>query len=110
MSDELESIRRGIDKIDGKIVKLLRQRSTLVSAAGKLKKSEDAVRDSARVEKVIEKVRAIAVAEGLDPKVAEKVYRTMIDAFIAQEMGEWEEMSEEECPDSFKSPSFKSNK
>lgn len=91
MSEELESIRRGIDKVDARIVKLLRKRSTLVSAAGKHKKSESAVRNEARVEIVIQKVRELAAKEGVDPELVERVYRTMIGQFVIQEMAEFKE-------------------
>lgn len=93
MTDELESVRRGIDRVDNRIVKLLRKRGVLVSAAGKLKKSEDGVRDSKRVEAVIAKVRELAVKEGANPDLVEKVYRTLIGCFIEQELSEFKEVS-----------------
>lgn len=47
--DSLKTIRHKIDKIDAKILKLLRQRKTLVVEAGKLKqKSKKAITDRAR--------------------------------------------------------------
>lgn len=91
MSGELESIRRGIDKVDTRIVKLLRKRSALVSAAGMHKKSESAVSNEARVEVVIQKVRELAIKEGVDPELVETVYRTMIGQFVIQEMAEFKE-------------------
>jgi len=85
----LEEIRQQIDSIDSEIIDRLSKRAELVSAAGKLKKDERGVRDPKRVEQVIEKVRAKAVAAGLDPAIAEEIYRTIIGCFINKELREF---------------------
>ncbi len=90
---ELLEIRKQIDSLDSDIITLLSKRAELVSAAGKLKKDEQSVRDPKRVEQVIEKVKAKASAAGLDPAIAEKVYRTIIDCFINQELREVQKKS-----------------
>lgn len=86
---DLSEIRNQIDDIDSEIIRLLAKRSLLVSEAGKLKKSEAEVSASDRVKAVINKVRTKAESEGLDPLVAEKIYRTIIDCFINKEMREF---------------------
>jgi len=83
---DLEYIRKNIDQLDSMIISLLAKRSDMVSAAATLKKDEQAVRDPRRVEQVIEKVRARAVGAGLDPEIAEKTYRTLINCFVQKEM------------------------
>lgn len=85
----LEEIRREIDGIDSQIIRLLSERSRLVSAAGKLKQNEQGVRDPKRVEQVIEKVRTKAASAGLSPEIAERVYRTIIKCFINKELLEF---------------------
>ena len=86
---ELTEIREQIDALDGDIIKLLSKRSALVSEAGKLKKDEQGVRDPKRVEQVIEKVKEKALAAGLDPVIAEEIYRTIIGCFVLKEMKEF---------------------
>ncbi len=86
---ELLETRRQIDLIDSEIINLLAKRAALVSAAGKLKKDEQGVRDPKRVEQVIEKVKAKASAAGLDPAIAEEIYRTIIGCFVRKEMKEF---------------------
>jgi isochorismate pyruvate lyase len=83
---ELMEIRRQIDSIDSEIINLLAKRALLVSAAGKLKKDEQGVRDPKRVEQVIEKARSKAASAGLSPEIAEKVYRTIVECFINKEL------------------------
>ena len=86
----LEGIWRQIDSIDSEIIRRLSKRAELVSAAGKLKKDEEGVRDTKRVEQVIEKVKAKASAEGLDPELAEEIFRTIIRCFVRKELAEYD--------------------
>ncbi len=83
---KLEEIRQAIDAIDSEIIGLLSKRGNLVSEAGRLKRDEPAVRDSERVQQVIDKVRAVAVKTGLEPAIAEQIYRTVTDCFINKEL------------------------
>lgn len=85
----LDKIRQQIDSIDSDIINLLSMRAGLVSAAGKVKKDEKGVRDPKRVEQVIEKVKAKASSTGLDPLIAEEIYRTIIGCFVRREMEEF---------------------
>ncbi len=86
---DLTRIRENIDALDSMIVTLLAKRRDLVSAAGRLKKDEQGVRDPKRVEQVIGRVRARASASGLSPEIAERVYRTIIECFVDRELMEF---------------------
>ncbi len=74
--------------MDAQIIKLLAQRSDCVKQAARFKKDEQDVKAVARVEQVIAKVRNLAVEAGLNPDIAEAVYRTMIECFVNFEMQE----------------------
>lgn len=95
---EIIDIRRKIDRIDSEIIKLMAVRSNLVSQAGKLKCSEQGVRDPKRVEQVIDKVRTRATDAGLSPDIAEEVYRTMVGCFIGKELKEFSDRINEPAP------------
>ncbi|GII94559.1 chorismate mutase [Sinosporangium siamense] len=84
----LDDVRAGIDAIDAELVDLLARRQELVRAAAGFKKDEQAVRAPDRVERVVAAAKAKAAVAGLAPEVAEAVWRAMIDAFIALELGE----------------------
>lgn len=76
------------------------KRAGPVSAAGKLKKDEQSVRDSKRVERVIERVKAKALTAGLDPDITAEIYRTIILCFVRKEMKEFTEcVKSEDAPD-----------
>ena len=84
----LDHVRKNIDRIDGEIIKLISERSSYVRQAARLKNTKDDVRAPKRVEEVIARVRTLAEKEGLDPDIVEEVYRTMISSFIKYEMKE----------------------
>lgn len=85
--DALNDIRSDIDNIDSQLIRLLAQRQILVEKAGRLKPKGDraAVQASDRVAQVIANRRKEALDFGLSPDVAESVWRSMIQAFIALE-------------------------
>ncbi len=82
----LEKVRAEIDAIDQQIVALIAERQQWVVTAGKLKKSEQAVRAPARVEQVIRKVSQLAEQNGASTDVVERTYRALISAFIELEL------------------------
>jgi len=92
---ELLEIPKQIDSIDSAIINLLSKRAELASAAGKLKKDRQGVQDPKRVEQVIEKVKMKAADAGLDPALAEEIYRTIIGCFVRREMKEFTERAKE---------------
>ena len=90
--DECESlaqVRAEIDRLDASIVPLLAERGRYVLAAARFKHSADEVPAPQRVEQVIGHVRALAARHGALPEVVERVYRTMIAAFIDAELQHW---------------------
>ncbi|XVS62625.1 chorismate mutase [Actinosynnema sp. CA-299493] len=84
----LAEVRARIDVIDAELVRLLAQRQELVRAAAVFKADDQAVRAPDRVAKVIASVRERAVGVGLEPVVAEAVWRAMIGAFIEVELAQ----------------------
>jgi isochorismate pyruvate lyase len=82
----IEEVRENINRIDQKIVELISQRSNYVVQAAKFKKQMQDVKDPARVEEIILKVKGLAVENDLDPDIVEKIYRTMIACFIEYEL------------------------
>ncbi|MGX1806681.1 chorismate mutase [Nocardia sp. NPDC055321] len=84
--ESLVEVRTRIDALDGELIRLLADRQELVRAAATFKKDEQAVRAPDRVEQVVQLARGRAVAAGLEPAVAESVWRAMIGAFIRLEL------------------------
>ncbi len=79
-------LRAEIDATDKALVKLLAHRAGLIDRAIEIKPGEGLpARIEARVEEVVGKVRASALAEALDPELVEALWRLLIDWSIARE-------------------------
>ena len=83
--DSLEQVRDLIDRLDQQIVPLLVERNHYVTQAAKLKVGVDAARVPARIEDVVQKVRAVAEDRGSNPEIVEAIYRAMIEINIQVE-------------------------
>lgn len=89
--DELRGIRERIDDVDRKIVNLLAVRAGLVAEVIAFKRSHHmGVVDRQREEEMLDRIGEVAKGEGLDPRVARQVLRTVIDAFTLLEAEELE--------------------
>ncbi|MGC9216567.1 chorismate mutase [Acidithiobacillus sp.] len=95
----IAEIRSGIDQVDREIVALLAQRGRLVHQAARFKKTADDVKAPQRVKQVIARVKTLAEEMGADPSVVERVYRTMISAFIDAELAEHALLADNTTPD-----------
>lgn len=84
----VSEVRAAIDETDRDLIVRLANRQRLVERAGQLKRGQDAgaVRAPSWVEAVICARRASSVEAGLDPDVAELIWRSMIAAFIDLEL------------------------
>ncbi|GAA4112432.1 chorismate mutase [Streptomyces hundungensis] len=77
-AQRIDELRLSVDALDRQIVGLLAQRTLVVRELTAFKTDEETVRSPGRVAQVIEKVRSLAVEEGMPPGIAESVYRTLI--------------------------------
>jgi isochorismate pyruvate lyase len=78
-------VRREIDRLDRRIVKLLAERSGYVGEAARIKEKASQIVDRARIEQVVAKASARAKDLGADGETIAAIYRAMIDAFIDYE-------------------------
>jgi len=77
----LEDLRKDIDDIDTRVVKLLAERERAARKIGALKrKGNRQVHDAARENKVIEHVRQLAVKEDINPENVERLYQMVMAA------------------------------
>jgi isochorismate pyruvate lyase len=88
----MAEVRQGVDALDRALVTLLAERQRYMDAAARIKGDRGVVRDEARIEDVVAKVKAAAGAAGLSPAIAEPVWRTLVDRCIAYEFGAWDRL------------------
>jgi isochorismate pyruvate lyase len=88
----MTEVRQGVDALDQALVTLLAERQRYMDAAARIKPDRDAVRDVARIEDVVAKVKAYARQAGLSEAIAEPVWRLLIDRCIAYEFDRWDDL------------------
>lgn len=86
----MAEVRKGVDALDRQLVALLAERQRYMDAAARIKQDRETVRDNARVEDVVAKVKAEARRMGLSDEIAEPVWRTLIEQCIRYEFGVWD--------------------
>lgn len=86
----MAEVRVGVDALDRALVTLIAERQRYMDAAARIKTDRNVVRDEARIEDVVAKVKAAATAAGLSHDIAEPVWRLMIERCIAYELGKWD--------------------
>lgn len=96
--ESVEDVRRGIDALDREIVALIGRRARYVEAAACFKRDESGVRAPERQRAMFAERRGWAEEEDLDPDVIEKLYRDLIDYFVAREMDRWRSTERRRSP------------
>lgn len=78
--DELKQLRKKIDAVDNKILRLLNQRVQICKAIGSAKKTNGLpIQDKVREQQVYQKVREKANSLALNPIQVEAVYREIVN-------------------------------
>ena len=85
----MEDVRRNVNALDDVLVPLLVTRIGYMQQAARVKGDASQVRDEARIEAIVSRVRARTVQEGGQPDVMEAVYRQLMEACIAYEHQEF---------------------
>lgn len=85
-------VRAGVDEIDRMLVALIARRQGYMDAAARIKTDRATVLDEARIQDVLNKVKAEAERQGLEWSIAEPVWRKLMERCIAYEFDVWDEM------------------
>lgn len=85
----MEEVREEIDRLDRILVALIAERQAYIEAAARIKGRADEVRLPWRIEDVVAKVLAEAEKQGLSKRIAEPVWRELIDRCIEHEREIW---------------------
>lgn len=83
----LQDSRRELDALDVSLVQILARRSRVILNVIRYKKANSmAVVDRGREDTMLAGIERIARSEGLDPRIARQVLRSVIDAFTLLEV------------------------
>ena len=79
-----------VDEIDRILVGLIARRQGYMDAAARIKTDRNVVRDEARIQQVLDNVKAEAERHGLSWAIAEPVWQEMMERCIAYEFVVWD--------------------
>lgn len=92
----MEDVRAGVDELDRELVRLLTVRQGYMEAAARIKPTIDDVRLPWRIEEVVQKVLKAAEENGLSERIAEPVWRELIEQCIAHEAETWKKIRDQQ--------------
>ena len=82
---KLNLIRTKLDKLDNKLLSLIRQRTGLVKEVLKLKEFKKEIVDQKRINFILKKIKKKSIKMNIDPKVTNRIWKNMIWSFIDYE-------------------------
>jgi isochorismate pyruvate lyase len=88
--ETMEEVRYEVDRLDRALVRLIAERQSYMEAAARIKPRKEDVRVPWRIEEVVAKVLAEAETAGLSKRIAEPVWRELIERCIEHEHEFWD--------------------
>ncbi|WP_440633398.1 chorismate mutase [Candidatus Pelagibacter sp. HIMB1485] len=82
---KLDLIRVKLDKLDNKLLSLIKYRTKLVEEVLKLKEFKKEIVDKKRINFILRKIKAKSLKQGIDPKITNRIWKNMIWSYIDYE-------------------------
>ena len=78
-------IRKKLDKLDNKLLNLIKKRTYLVNQILKNKKFKKEIIDKKRIKVILKNILIKSKKKNIDPKITNKIWKSMIQSFIEYE-------------------------
>ena len=82
---KLEKIRSKLDKLDNKLLSLVKYRTNLVKEVLKLKEFKSEIVDKKRINFILKKINKKSKNLKIDPKITNRIWKNMIWSYIDYE-------------------------
>ena len=82
---KLEVIRSKLDKLDNKLLSLIKYRTSLVKEVLKLKEFKKEIIDNKRISFILRKIHNKSKKLKIDPKITNRIWKNMIWSYIDYE-------------------------
>ncbi len=82
---KLEIIRSKLDKLDNKLLSLIKYRTNLVKEVLKLKEFKKEIVDKKRINLILKKINSKSKKLKIDPKITNRIWKNMILSYIDYE-------------------------
>jgi len=82
---KISIVRKKLDKLDYKILLLIKKRTTLVNEVIKIKTLKKQIVDKSRIKKVLSNIKKKSLKIRVDPKITNSIWSSMIQIYINYE-------------------------
>ena len=82
---KLNNVRNKLDKLDDKLINLIKIRTDLVNDVLKLKQFKKDIIDKKRIKIILNKIKKKSIKKKIDTKITNKIWKNMIWAYIDYE-------------------------
>ena len=85
VNKNIVKIRIKLDKLDNKLLDIIKKRAKLVDLVLKNKKFKKDIVDKKRINLILKNISNKSKIKKIDPKITKKIWKSMINAFIDYE-------------------------
>tara|TARA_A100001234_G_C12464348_1_gene316561 strand:- start:116 stop:403 length:288 start_codon:yes stop_codon:yes gene_type:complete len=82
---KLNVVRKKLDKLDLKLLELIKLRTILVNEVIKLKQFKKDIVDKKRISVILKKIKKLSLRKGIDPRITNRIWKNMIWSYIEYE-------------------------
>ena len=82
---KLNVLRRKLDKLDNKLIDIIKVRTNLVKEVVKLKEYKKEIVDKKRISIILKKIKKKSISKNIDPKITIRISKNMIWSYINYE-------------------------
>jgi len=79
---KLKLIRQKIDKLDDKLLNLMKIRTNLVTGVLKQKRYKNQIVDKVRIKEILASIKKKSISRKIDPKLTKRIWKNIIRAYI----------------------------
>ena len=85
INKEIKKIRRKLDKLDDKMLLIIKKRNNLVDRILSNKTKKNQIVDKKRIKVILNEIKKKSIRNNIDPRITNKIWSNMIKAYIDYE-------------------------
>tara|TARA_Y100000591_G_C21780993_1_gene671030 strand:+ start:1009 stop:1299 length:291 start_codon:yes stop_codon:yes gene_type:complete len=82
---KLNILRNKLDKLDDKLIEIIKVRTNIVNDVVKLKKYKHEIIDKKRIKIIFKKIKKKSISKKIDPEITNRIWKNMIWSYINYE-------------------------
>ncbi len=79
---KLNILRKKLDLLDNRLIKLIKIRTNIVKEVLKLKTYKNEIVDKKRISKILKNIKKKSIKNKIDPKITNRIWKNMIMSYI----------------------------